>query len=201
MEKKRLYVLCACILPLMVCSGLVYSMFSLYLGEVLKAPRSQIGLIYMVGSAVGLVCGPLLGKLSDRFGRKPVILGSMASFALIFVLYFQVPDYVPVYGIQVLEGTAWVAIGAAVTAYIADIISAEKRGWAMGVYQQTISIGWMIGPAFGGFLSELIGFRTIFLVGAALEVVGFVLVLFLVKEPQKAKSGTPRIGGGGFETQ
>ncbi len=183
MGKRRLYILCGCILPLMICSGLVYSMFSLYLGEVLGAPRSEIGLIYMVGSAVGLACGPLVGKASDRFGRKPVILGSMASFAVIFVLYFRVQGYMAVYGIQILEGAAWVAIGAAVTAYIADVISEDKRGWAMGVYQQTISIGWMIGPAFGGFLSELIGFRTIFLVGALLEAVGFILVLLLVKEP------------------
>jgi len=185
MEKKRLYILCACALPLMICSGLVYSMFSLYLGEVLGAPRSQIGLIYMVGSLVGLLCGPLLGKASDRYGRKPVILGSMASFALIFVLYFKVQGYVAVYGIQLLEGAAWVAIGAAITAYIADVITEDKRGWAMGVYQQTISVGWMIGPAFGGFLSEVIGFRTIFLVGAILEVVGFILVLFLVKESRR----------------
>jgi MFS family permease len=182
MEKKKLYVLCACILPLMICSGLVYSMFSLYMGEVLGAPRAQIGLIYMVGSLVGLLCGPLLGKASDRFGRKPVILGAMASFALIFVLYFKAQGYLVVYGIQVLEGAAWVAIGASVTAYIADIITADKRGWAMGVYQQTISLGWMIGPAFGGFLSEVIGFRTIFLLGAILTAIGFVLVLFLVKE-------------------
>jgi DHA1 family multidrug resistance protein-like MFS transporter len=185
MGKKRLYVLCACALPLMICSGLVYSMFSLYLGEVLGAPRSQIGLIYMVGSLVGLLCGPLLGRASDRFGRKPVILGSMASFALIFVLYFRVQGYVAVYGIQVLEGAAWVAMGAAITAYIADIITEDKRGWAMGVYQQTISVGWMIGPAFGGFLSEVIGFRTIFLVGAILEAIGFILVLFLVKESRR----------------
>ena len=185
MEKKRLYILCACVLPLMICSGLVYSMFSLYMSEVLGAPRSQIGLIYMVGSLVGLLCGPLLGKASDRFGRKPVILGAMASFALIFVLYFRAPGYQVVYGIQVLEGAAWVAIGAAVTAYIADIISADKRGWAMGVYQQTISVGWMIGPAFGGFLSEVIGFRTIFLVGAIVEAIGFILVLFLVKESRR----------------
>ncbi len=185
MEKKRLYILCACALPLMICSGLVYSMFSLYLGEVLGAPRSQIGLIYMVGSLVGLLCGPLLGKASDRYGRKPVILGSMASFALIFVLYFKVQGYVAVYGIQLLEGAAWVAIGAAITAYIADIITEDKRGWAMGVYQQTISVGWMIGPAFGGFLSEVIGFRTIFLVGAILETIGFILVLFLVKESRR----------------
>ncbi|MGQ9545719.1 MAG: MFS transporter [Dehalococcoidia bacterium] len=185
MEKRRLYVLCACILPLMICSGLVYSMFSLYMGEVLGAPRTHIGLIYMVGSLVGLIFGPLLGKISDRFGRKPVILGSMASFGLIFVLYFQAQDYQVVYGIQVLEGAAWVAVGASVTAYIADIITAENRGWAMGVYQQTISVGWMIGPAFGGFLSEVIGFRNIFLVGAGLEAIGIILVLVLVKEPRR----------------
>ena len=182
MEKKRLYVLCASVLPLMICSGLVYSMFSLYMSELLLAPRSQIGLVYMVGSLVGLLFGPLLGKVSDRFGRKPVILGAMGSFAVIFVLYFRAPDYHVVYGIQILEGAAWVAIGAAVTAYIADIVTSDKRGWAMGVYQQTIAIGWMIGPAFGGFLSEAIGFRNIFLVGAIIEVVGFILVLFLVKE-------------------
>lgn len=185
MERKRLYILCACALPLMVCSGLVYSMFSLYMGEVLGAPRTQIGLIYMVGSGVGLFFGPLLGKVSDRFGRKPVILGAMASFALIFIFYFLARTYFVVYGIQVLEGAAWVSIGASVTAYIADIITADKRGWAMGVYQQTISVGWMIGPAFGGFLSEVIGFRTIFLLGAILAVIGFILVLFLVKESRR----------------
>jgi len=184
MERKKLYVLCACALPLMICSGLVYSMFSLYMAEVLGAPRTQIGLIYMVGSVAGLLFAPLLGKVSDRFGRKPVILGSMASFVLIFVLYSMARGYRAVYPIQILEGAAWVGIGAAVTAYIADIIAADKRGWAMGVYQQTISVGWMIGPAFGGFLSDVIGFRAIFLLGAVLAAIGFILVLLIVKEPR-----------------
>jgi len=185
MERKKLYVLCASVLPLMICSGLVYSMFSLYMAEVLRAPRTQIGLIYMLGSLVGLLFGPFLGKLSDRLGRKPIILGSIASFVLIFILYSMARGYRVVYPIQILEGAAWVAIGAAVTAYIADIIGADKRGWAMGVYQRTISVGWMIGPGFGGFLSDIIGFRTIFLLGAALAAIGFILVLLLVKEPRR----------------
>jgi len=185
MEKKKLYILCACALPLMICSGLVYSLLSLYMAEVLGAPRNQIGLIYMVGSLVGLIFAPLLGKVADRSGRKPVILGSMASFALISFLYFKAQGYLVLYPIQVLEGASWVAIGAAVTAYIADVVTPDKRGWAMGVYQQTVSIGWVIGPAFGGFLSEVIGFRTIFLVGSILTTIGFVLVLLLVKEPSR----------------
>jgi len=162
-------------------------MFSLYMAEVLGAKKTQIGLIYMVGSLVGLLFGPFLGKMSDRFGRKPVILCSMASFVLIFVLYSMVRGYQVVYPIQILEGAAWVTMGAATTAYIADTISTEKRGWAMGVYQQTMSVGWMIGPAFGGFLSDIIGSRMTFLLGAILVGIGFVLVLLLVKEPQRSE--------------
>ena len=182
MEKKRLYILVACGLPLMVCSGLVYSMFSLYMFDVLETPKTQIGLIYMLGSAVGLLFGPFLGNLSDRFGRKPIILASMASFVATFVLYAFVRHYVWVYPIQVLEGTAWVAISAADTAYISDIISEEKRGWAMGVHQQMISVGWMIGPAVGGFLSDIVGFRNVFIIGATLVTIGFTMAFFLVKE-------------------
>lgn len=92
-----------------------------------------------------------------------------------------------VYPIQILEGAAWVTMGAATTAYMADTISAEKRGWAMGVYQQTMSVGWMIGPAFWGFLSDIIGSRTTFLLGAVLVGIGFVLVSLLVKEPQRQR--------------
>ncbi len=190
MERKRLYTLCACVLPLMICSGLVYSMFSLYMGDVLGAPRTQIGLIYMLGSLVGLVLGPFLGKLSDRFGRKPAILGSMVSFSLIFVLYSMARSYVIVHPIQLIEGAAWVTFGAANTAYISDVITAKKRGWAMGVYQQSMSIGWMIGPALGGFLSDIIGFRMIFLLGAILMSIGFVLVLIFVKEPRRQQNDT-----------
>ncbi len=190
MEKKKLYILCASILPLMICSGLVYSMFSLYMYEQLGAPKTQIGLIYMVGSLVGLVLGPLLGKLSDRFGRKPILLASMAAFTLIFVLYSFIDVYVAMYPIQILEGGAWVAIGAATTAYIADIVSQEKRGWAMGVYQQTASVGWVIGPAFGGFLSDVIGSRTTFLMGAILVAIGFMLALLFVKEPARQADKT-----------
>lgn len=169
----------------MICSGLVYSTFSLYMAEVLGAKRTQIGLVYMVGSAAGLASGPLLGKLADRLGRKPVILGSMAAFTLIFVLYSTLRNYLPMYPIQAAEGAAWVAFGAANSAYIADIIAPEKRGWAMGVYGQTTSLGWMIGPAFGGFLGDLIGPRPTFLLGALLVGGGFLLALFLIKEQPK----------------
>lgn len=76
----------------MICSGLVYSMFSLYMSEVLGAEKTQIGLIYMVGSLMGLVSAPFLGKLSDRLGRKPVILGAMLVLIGFILVLFLVKE-------------------------------------------------------------------------------------------------------------
>jgi len=187
MEKKRLYIFCACIFPLMVCSGILYSMFSLYLFRVLQVSERQIGLLYMVGSLAGFSFAPLVGNLSDRRGRKIVIVASIASFAIIFLVYSLVRNYRFLYPLQALEGTSWVAMGAAASAYVADIVPPERRGWAMGIYQRTMSLGWIIGPAIAGFLFEILGFQRTFLIGAIVTCVSLVPALLFVKESKKPK--------------
>jgi DHA1 family multidrug resistance protein-like MFS transporter len=157
-------------------------MFSLYLFKVLEVAESRIGLIYMCGSLAGFSFAPLIGNLADRRGRKIVIIASIASFALIFLLYSFIRNYKFVYGIQALEGTSWVAIGAAANAYIADIVSPEKRGWAMGIYQRTMSLGWIIGPAVAGFLFESLGFHTTFLIGAVVTFLSIIPAWLCIKE-------------------
>lgn len=185
MDKKKLYLLCACIFPLMVCSGVIYSMFSLYLYETLKAGKSQIGLIYMCGSLSGFLSASFVGSLADRLGRRTVIIFATAAFAVVFLLYSFLRSYKYMYGVQALEGIAWVSIGAAANAYIADIIAPERRGWAMGIYQKTMSLGWVVGPAVGGFLFETIGFQMTFLVGAAVTGLSTIPVFILVKEAKR----------------
>ncbi|MDI6632628.1 MAG: hypothetical protein QME13_09365, partial [Thermoanaerobacteraceae bacterium] len=61
---KRLYAFCLAILPVMVCSGMVYSVLALYFAE-LGASTSQIGLIYTTGALTGALFSPLLGRLAD----------------------------------------------------------------------------------------------------------------------------------------
>jgi DHA1 family multidrug resistance protein-like MFS transporter len=157
-------------------------MFSLYLFKVLGVHESRIGLIYMCGSLAGFALAPLMGSLADRKGRKIVIISSIASFALVYLLYSVVENYKVIYAIQALEGTSWVAVGAAANAYIADLASAQRRGWAMGVYQRTMSLGWIIGPAIAGFLFETLGFRTTFMLGAIVTGLSAIPASILVKE-------------------
>jgi MFS family permease len=184
-DDKALYLLYVSILPLMICSGMVYSILAVYLNSQLGATTTIVGFIYMVGSASGAVFSPMVGKLSDRIGRKPIMTFSMVGFMVAFSAYAFIESFVQAFPIQALEGLTWAAMGAAVTAFIADIVPSEKRGWAMGMYERTWFIGWIIGPVLGGYIADVLGFKTTFLMGSALLVLGLTLMVLFVKENKK----------------
>ncbi len=190
MERRQVYLFCGCIFPLLACSGVVYSMFSLYLAEVLNAGKSQIGLIFMCGSLAGFLSASLVGELADKWGRKKVILTSIGLFSLVFLLYSLIRDYRLIYAVEVLEGIAWVSMGAAANAYLADLALPERRGWAMGTYQKTLSLAWVVGPAIGGVLFETLGFQTTFLIGAVVTCLSAIPTLFLVRETREKRSSS-----------
>ncbi|MDF2954706.1 MAG: putative arabinose efflux permease AraJ [Candidatus Alkanophagales archaeon MCA70_species_2] len=179
---KRLYLLCASLLPLMICTGMIYSIFALYVEE-LGASRSQIGFLFMASAAVGTVAAPLFGRLSDRMRRrKPIITFSMFAFLVIFVVYALSKSYIEIFPAHAFEGAAWAALGAVAPALIADITPEEERGRAMGIYNTTWNLGWIIGPALGGFLAENFGFRLCFLSCSLMITLGLVLVILFVEE-------------------
>jgi MFS family permease len=182
--KKTLYLFCLAILPLMICAGMVYSVLTVFFYE-LGASKTHIGFIFMAGATAGAILAPLIGKMSDKFGRIPVLAISMGIFALVFFLYAIVKNYLHLYPTQVLEGIAWTGLNAAATAYISDIVPSEKRGWAMGMYNRSWNIGWIIGPAVGGFLSDSIGFQKTFFLGSLFVITGMIITLFLIKDPKK----------------
>ncbi len=166
----------------MVCSGMIYSVFALFV-ENLGATMAQIGLVFTVGAASGALAAPLFGRLSDKVGRKPILLVSMGVFVLVFLLYSLARSYIDVYAIQMMEGVAWAALGATTVALITDIVPAEEKGQAIGMYNMTWNLGWIAGPTLGGFLAETIGFRQTFLICAALIMIGLVMTAKLVKPP------------------
>ena len=185
MDKKPLYILCLAILPLMICSGMVYSVLALYISEELGASRTHIGLIFMTGSLAGAIIAPFFGKLSDKVGRRPILIAAMAGFTLVFLLYALIRDTVQAYPVQAVEGVVWAGLGPVIMAYIADIVPPEMRGWAMGVYERTWMMGWVLGPSLGGVLSDTIGFRVTFVIGGTLVILGLAAVWLYVKEPQR----------------
>ncbi len=166
---------CLSLLPLMITSGMFYSVIPLYISKELHASETIVGSLFTTGASVGALVSIAVGKLSDRIGRKGMIILSQIFFGLVTLLYSTISDYVFAYPIHVLEGFAWATLGVSAPAYIADV--SEKRGESLGIYNSVVHIGWVIGPILGGFLAEFFGFR--FMLRLAFVMIIFGLFLSL----------------------
>ncbi len=148
--------------------------------------REPSGASFAVGALVAtfalaqLVASPLLGGLSDRFGRRPVILMSLGGFTLNYFLLAWAPSLGWLYLGRAIAGSM-AANTAASTAYIADITPPADRARRFGLIGATFSFGFVIGPALGGVLGG-IDLRLPFLVAAGLGCCNVVFGLLALPE-------------------
>lgn len=160
-SRKDLLLVCLTILPFMICTGIVYSVLSLYM-NMIGLTKSQIGFLYTFGAVAGAAVSPFAGFMTDRLGRKRVLLSSMGLFSLVFFGYALTKSYAVLFLVQAGEGVAWAAMGVAATALVADRVPEIHRGKAMGIYNMTWNLGWIIGPSLGGVLADHAGFHFMF---------------------------------------
>jgi len=186
MQNKRLYLVCLTVFPFMICTGIIYSILSIYMAS-LGLTKSEIGTLFTAGAVGAAISSPFWGSLSDRFGRKKIMVFSMAAFAIVFLGYAFSRNYIHLIIVQVWEGLAWAAMGSTAVALVADVVPEENRGKAMGIYNMTWNTGWIIGPTMGGLISDHFGFMTTFLLCSGLTVAGLVLAAFLI--PGRAQIG------------
>lgn len=147
------------------------------------------GLLATTFAVMQFLFGPVLGGLSDRFGRRPVLLTSLAVMAA---------DYV----VMALAGSIWLlllgrviggitaATHATASAFMADISAPEERSKNFGLIGAGFGVGFLIGPTMGGFLAEY-GTRAPFWAAAVLAAGNFILGWFVLKEtlrPEHARS-------------
>jgi len=123
---------------------------------------------------------PLLGALSDRFGRRPVLLISMTGHGLDYVLMALAPSLVWLFIGRIISGITAASFSTAY-AYIADITPAEKRAGAFGMVGAAFGIGFVLGPALGGLLGAL-NPRLPFWVAAAFSLANAAYGCFLLPE-------------------
>jgi len=112
-----------------------------------------IGLFATVWALMQFFCSPLLGMLSDRVGRRPVILLSNAVTAVDYAIMALAPNLGWLFAGRVLSGIATANMTAA-AAYVADITPPEKRAAAFGMLGSAFGLGFVLGPAIGGVIGN-----------------------------------------------
>ena len=163
---------------------LIFPVFALY-AEKLEGVTSL--LVGVAIGAYGLTQALLqipLGMLSDRIGRKPVIIGGLIVFALGSVIAAQADTIWGVILGRIIQGSG--AIAAAVMALAADLTREQNRTKAMAVIGISIGFAFTVSLILGPILNSLIGVTGIFWLTAALALLGIGIVLFLVPDPEES---------------
>ncbi|WP_267226452.1 TCR/Tet family MFS transporter [Dyella silvae] len=149
-----------------------------------------VGVFSTVFALVQFAFSPVQGALSDRFGRRPVILISNAGLSLNFVLLAIAPTLWLLFVARVLLGMTAASFTTA-NAYIADITPKEKRAAAYGILGSAFGLGFIIGPGVGGFLGHY-DLRLPFWVAAVLAACNFLYGLFVLPESLPKERRTAR---------
>ncbi|GIQ68291.1 MFS transporter [Xylanibacillus composti] len=157
----------------------------------------HLNLMLAVYSLVGFIVSPLWGRLSDRIGRRPILMTGILGYSLsFFVFAVGLDSLFLMYLSRVLGGLFSGAVTACAVAYVADITSNEERTKGMGLVGMSIGLGFIFGPAAGGLLS-VYGNEVPFFISSALAFLTFLFVASSLKEslpPERRKPiDAPRV--------
>jgi DHA1 family tetracycline resistance protein-like MFS transporter len=132
--------------------GMVIPVMPRYAAE-LGAPTAWIGLLLTGYSAMQFIFAPIWGRLSDRVGRRPVLLVSIGMTAVGFVGYSLAPDFGWLLASRLFAGAATANLAIA-RAYVADVTTVENRAKGMGMIGASFGLGFILGPAIASWLSH-----------------------------------------------
>jgi MFS transporter, DHA1 family, tetracycline resistance protein len=132
---------------------------------------------------------PIMGALSDRFGRRPVLLISAFGLGIDYILMALAPNLIWLFIGRVLTGVTAASFSTA-SAYIADVTEPENRSAAFGLFGAAFGLGFILGPALGGYLGD-IDLRLPFWVSAALTLANATYGFFILPESLPPEKRTP----------
>lgn len=187
--KNALPILFAVMFLVMVGFGIIIPVLPFYAEEIGASP-TQLGLLMAVYSFMQLLFAPIWGRVSDKIGRKPVIMIGILGLSLSFLMMAWSTELWMLFAARIVGGILSSANMPTVMAYVADITSPEDRGKGMGIIGAATGLGFIFGPAIGGVFSEQ-SLNLPFYLAAASSLLTFFFVMVVLKEsltPEQRKA-------------
>ncbi|MDP2647423.1 MAG: MFS transporter [Desulfobacterales bacterium] len=176
--------------------GVMIPSLALYASS-LGASRSFIGIIVSTFAAAQLVTQIPVGRLADRVGRKYLIVAGFAGVAIASALYNFAGHFSQFLVLQGLAGLSMGFVWPPLMALLTDEVAPSERGKLMGIYNTIFFIGIGTGPMFGGMIATAYGYRPVFNVWAALELIAALIAWAALKDrvrqPVARTAGSVRV--------
>ena len=190
-NRRSLAVLSFAMVVVMLGFGMVMPIFPFYI-EALGVGGRELGILAAVASMVEFVFAPIWGAVSDRMGRKPVLLIGLSGYFVSTFLMGLVDKYYLLLLVRAISGLLSSATLSSSMAYVSDVTTEDDRASGLGVLGSAMGLGVIIGPGFGGLLgTESLSLP--FFVSSGLTLVAAVFVYLLVPESLKDASSKPGI--------
>ncbi len=161
--------------------GMIIPLIPFY-AQKFASGASGIGILLASFSVMQLIFSPILGRISDKLGRKPVLLFSILTSTGSFLLFTYAYSFLILLLSRIIAGLATEA--AVAQAYIADITTKEERSTGIGKVGAAIGIGFILGPVIGGLLSPY-GIRVPGAAALLLSIINFIFVLVFLPKSEK----------------
>ena len=182
MKKSSLVIILLVVFIDLIGFGMIIPILPLY-AQGFAASEWQIGLLLGSYSFMQFLASPVLGGISDRFGRKPVLLCSLLGSAIGYILMANAHSLFMLFAARIIDGISGASVATA-SAYIADITPPENRSRRIGLIGAAFGIGFVLGPAIGGLLS-LISPVAPFWFAAAIALANGAAVIAFLPEPKE----------------
>jgi MFS family permease len=169
---------------------LLFPFFSLYITQKFNVGMTQAGVVLGIFSAFGLVGSMLGGALTDRFGRKNLILFGLIFSALSTLTLGFVNELAVLYPLAVVIGLLSNIAGPAHQAMVADLLPEKKRQEGFGILRVVANMSWIIGPTIGGFIANR-SYLLLFVLDAVISCIVAAIFFFYIPETKPETSEEP----------
>src|SRR6267378_2947238 len=196
MKRSPLVVIFTTVFIDLVGFGIVIPVLPFYAeGSRFNATPRTVGLLFASYSLMQLIFAPILGRLSDRYGRRPVLLISIIGTGIGFLMLGFATSLWMLFAGRILDGITGGNISTA-QAYIADITTKEDRAKGMGLIGAAFGLGFIFGPAIGGILTRW-GIHVPFFFAAGLCFANAILLYFTLPETVTSDHPARNLAAGG----
>ena len=189
-KKKIFFVLFISIFSCMLGVGIIVPILPIY-AETLGATGLWLGAIFAGFSLTRSISMPLVGRFSDRMGRKRFISFGLLVYTLSSLGYIYASSVLALVLIRIIQGFSSAMIIPISMAFIADISPAKQEGRYMSIFTIALFLGFGCGPILGGFTKDLIGIQADFLIMGGLCLIAFFMVLIYLPRSSSIQKSAP----------